>query len=268
MVMIPTRLWLVGLALSLCSLSIAQNNSWFLPGATNLFYADNSSESFAFNPAAISDRSGPGGLAKSCNPYFIENLFASQLAFRYTLSADNQIHFSTVVLTNEVYTNQVINLGTAIRLFEKCTLGAEIGAYRLNIENYGQNWGLTSKLGLRAGLSEEITCGLVINNPLGKTHKDAVREPFSFQISMLWGLSPHLKAIIGLERDLEHEIRFNAGLLLQMDKFEIRTAAIVQPAILAFEIRWMAIRKLSLGTEFSYHFSLGFTPGLVIIYSS
>ncbi len=148
-------------------------------------------------------------------------------------------------------------------------LGAQFNYYSSQIPGYQQASTVTFQLGAIARLSEVMSAGVQVYNPVGGYLSKLYNEKLSAIYQFGIGYEPAENVIISATAHKEEgrDLNITGGVFYHFDKRFFARAGINTGSNSPFGAAGIAFSDLRLDISVSHHPVLGFSPGVMIIYS-
>lgn len=147
-------------------------------------------------------------------------------------------------------------------------LGVQFNYYGYRIPGYQQASAVTFQLGAIAYLTDQLSVGIQIYNPIGgylsKEHDEKLASLYQFGISYEPSESVIITGTVRKEED--RNINVIAGIFYQFDKRFFARAGIATENNSPFGAAGIAFKGFRIDLSVSYHPQLGFSPGFMFIY--
>lgn len=170
----------------------------------------------------------------------------------------------------ESFNESQIGLAYARSLGNNFQLGISFNYYSFRIPQYNAASTVTFELGALAQISEQLSAGVTIYNPVGgflsKTDNEKLRASYSFGL----GYEPSENVLISavLTKSESEEVSVVAGLIYQFDKRFFARIGLQSGNASPFAGAGIAIGDLRIDITVSYHSQLGISPGMMVSYQS
>jgi len=160
----------------------------------------------------------------------------------------------------DLYSETTISLSSARSIGDRLDIGGTVNWYHLAIERYGSTSTVGITAGIRAGISDQLTTGVVVSN----INRPAVGEnrnrlPQIIRAGVMYRPHPVLNIVAEIEKDVmfDPEFRFGAEYLFS-GSFSVRAGMNDRPARAAggFSVQH---RSLQIDYGLQWHFELGQT---------
>lgn len=147
-------------------------------------------------------------------------------------------------------------------------LGVQFNYYGYRIPGYQQASAVTFQLGAIAYLTDKVSAGVQIYNPVGgylsKSHDEKLASLYQFGISYEPSESVIVTGMVRKEED--RNVNVIAGIYYQFDKRFFARAGVQTENTSPFGAAGIAFADFRIDLSVSYHPQLGFSPGLMFIY--
>lgn len=259
--------------LSLCCSYIADAQSVRIPvsSAYQLLnaYSKNQADVFSFthNTAALAQHKGFSAGA------YGENRFLTGEINQYTAVAAIDTDKGNFGVQADYFgytqfSEYQFGLAYGRSLGNNLDIGAQFNYYAYRIPAYPQSSALTFQLGLIARLSDAMSVGLQIYNPVGGYLSGTKEEKLSsvYQFGVAYEPVDNVIVSATLEKEESKQINVTGGVFYQFDHQFFARAGIRTQTNTPFAAAGIAFSELRLDLSVSHHPQLGFSPGIMIIY--
>lgn len=170
----------------------------------------------------------------------------------------------------DLYSETTVSLSSARSIGDRLDVGATVNWYHLSIERYGSASTAGITAGVRAGINEQITAGVVVSNinrpAIGENRN---RLPQIIRAGLMYRPHPLLTIAAEIEKDVLFDPEFRVGAeYVFAESFSVRAGMSDHPSRAAggFSIQH---RSIQIDYGLQWHFELGqthfitlsFTPG-------
>lgn len=203
------------------------------------------------------------------NRFFLNQLSTKSIAgiwpLKYGVIAASYNYFGY-----KLYNNQKIGLTYARAFSEKFRVGLQLDYLQTTLgNNYGSKGNITFELGIQSDVSEQITIGAWVFNPIMVKLADYDNEklPAVFRLGFAWHISDVFLATIEAEKNTAiNPITFRGGLEYDIKRrFFIRTGFSTNKEIFSFGFG-LYIKHITFNMSAIMHESLGFSPQISLIF--
>ncbi len=169
-----------------------------------------------------------------------------------------------------LYNNQKIGLTYARAIGKKLRVGIQLDYLQTTLgNNYGSNGNVTFELGVQSDITDKITIGAWVFNPImvKLAAFDSERLPAVFRLGFAWHISDILLATVEAEKNtVFNPITFRGGLEYELkNRFFFRTGFSTRKEIFSFGFG-LYIKHLTFNISAIMHESLGFSPQSSLIF--
>ena len=168
------------------------------------------------------------------------------------------------------YNEKKISLAYGMQLGKRFAIGAQLDYLHTYIaEEYGSKGVVTFELGMMAKITDELTLGAHVFNPIRAKLADYNDEriPTILTLGLNWTLSKDFTAAIEAESDMNHPLVLKAGLEYNiMDLMYARIGISNNPNIFSFGVG-LHFAGFKLDFSSSMHQVLGYSPQISAIYN-
>ena len=169
-----------------------------------------------------------------------------------------------------LYNENKVGLAYAMNLNENLSAGVQLDYLLTQIaEDYGRKGVFTFEIGLMAKLSENISLGGHIFNPINVKITDYVEEriPAIVKFGMRYTFSDVALMVAEIEKDINHTAVVRFGVEYQIvENIYVRTGVASNPSLFSFGFG-LNFRNFKLDFGTSKHNVLGYTPALSLMYN-
>lgn len=147
-------------------------------------------------------------------------------------------------------------------------IGAQFNYYAYRIPTYPSGSAVTFQIGAIGRLSEAVSVGVQVYNPVGgylsKMNDEKLAANYQFGI----GYEPAENVIISatVQKEEGRDLNITGGIFYQFDKQFFARAGIRSENNVPFATAGIAFNDLRLDISVSHHSLLGFSPGVMLIY--
>ena len=170
----------------------------------------------------------------------------------------------------KLYNDQKIGLTYARAFNEKFRVGLQLDYLQTTLgNNYGSKGNITFELGIQSDVSEQITIGAWVFNPImvKLAEYDNEKLPAVLRLGFVWHISDVFLATIEAEKNTAvNPITFRGGLEYDIkSRFFIRTGFSTNKEIFSFGFG-LYIKHITFNMSAIMHESLGFSPQASLIF--
>ncbi len=167
------------------------------------------------------------------------------------------------------YNEKKFGLAYGLLLSKRLALGVQMDYLTTNIgNNYGSVGLFTFEIGLMAKVSEDLTLGAHIFNPIQVKLNDYNGEkiPSLLKIGLQWRLDKNFTAAMEAQSDIDNKIVMCGGLEYRIrDILYTRIGISNNPSIFSFGVG-LQMKAFRIDFSSSMHQTLGYSPQLSLIY--
>lgn len=223
--------------------------------------------SFTYNTAALARQKGFGA------GVFAENRFAMKEMNHYSAAAavetqQGNFGFQADYFGYSQFNEYQLGLAYGRPLGSLIDIGAQFNYYSYRVPAYNQNGTVTFQLGIISRLSEEVSVGIQIYNPVGgylsKINEEKLASSYQFGI----GYEPAENVIFSatLQKEEGKNLNLTGGIFYHFAEKFFARAGVRTEGNMPFAAAGVAFNDLRLDLSVSHHAELGFSPGVMIIY--
>lgn len=170
----------------------------------------------------------------------------------------------------KAFNESQLGLAYARRLGPMLDVGIQFNYYSFSIPAYQSSSAVTFEIGAIAHLTEKLSAGIHVYNPVGgrlsKTNEEKLAAVYSFGI----GYAPTENFMVSTQVIKEESlpVNINAGMEYHFAKRFFARAGIITvntTPYIGAGIRW---KQMRLDITASYHQQLGISPGIMLVYDS
>ena len=203
------------------------------------------------------------------NRFLINELSSKSIAAilptKYGVFAATYNHFGY-----ELYNDQKIGLAYARAFGKKLRIGLQLDYLQTTLgNNYGSKGNITFEIGLQTDISDNVTIGAWVFNPImvKLAEYDDEKLPAVYRIGFVWHISDVFLATLEAEKSTAiNPIIFRGGLEYELNsKFFFRTGFSTKKEIFSFGMG-INIKHLIFNISAIMHESLGFSPQASLIF--
>jgi len=167
------------------------------------------------------------------------------------------------------YNEKKIGLAYGMALSKRFAVGVQLDYLSTYIgNNYGSKSAYTFEVGIMTILTDEITLGVHVFNPIRAkiNDYDDERVPLMLKLGLEWELSDNFIASAEIDSDIENELILRGGLEYRIKKIlYARIGLSNNPNIFSFGVG-LQFSNLRMDFSSSMHQVLGYSPQLSLIY--
>lgn len=147
-------------------------------------------------------------------------------------------------------------------------LGVQFNYFSYRIPSYQQASTITFQVGAIARLSDVLSAGIQVYNPVGGYLSKMNEEKLSSNYQFGVGYEPSENVIISATAQKEEgkDLNITVGMFYQFDKQFFARAGVRTENTTPFAAAGVAFSDLRIDISVSHHSLLGFSPGVMIIY--
>jgi len=161
----------------------------------------------------------------------------------------------------EEYRQNGAGLAFARKLGGRLSLGAQFDYWNLRIPEYGSDGIFSFEIGAQARLTEKLTLGTHVSNPIKIAWSDGSAIPAVFRVGAEWRLSAKAVLLAELEKDVDYPVRIKSGVVYQpAGPLIIRMGVGTSPATFSVGIGLALDAGIDLDAGTVFHQILGTTP--------
>lgn len=161
-----------------------------------------------------------------------------------------------------------LGLAYARSLGNTFSLGARFNYYSFRVPGYQQSSTITFQVGALAKISEQLSAGIEIYNPVGGYLSKNEEEKLASNYRIGFGYEPTENVIVSatIEKEENRDINIIAGVFYQFATRFFARAGVQTLTSSPFGAAGIAFNNLRIDLSVSYHQQLGFSPGMMLIY--
>ncbi|RLD45288.1 MAG: hypothetical protein DRI86_05805 [Bacteroidetes bacterium] len=167
------------------------------------------------------------------------------------------------------YNEKKIGLAYGMALSKRFAIGVQLDYLNTTIgNNYGSKSVYTFEIGIMSKLTEDITLGVHVFNPIQAKFNDYNSERLALlmKLGLQWKLSDNFTAAAEVHSDINNELIVRGGLEYKIKKIlYARIGLSNNPNIFSFGVG-LQFNSLRLDFSSSMHQVLGYSPQLSLIY--
>jgi len=264
------------LIISICLISVSCF-AQFEFGATNA-RANGYGDIRVTNQTAFSTIENQAGLTKLEN--FTIGLSAKN---HYLLGAVNSLSAAAALPTTsgtfglgvqyngiDGYSEIKAGLAYARQLFDAFSIGIQLNAHQLSIDQYGNKTLVNFEAGVQAEITNQLVAGGHVSNPIqmSVTEDENLRLPSVVTIGLKYLPSEKLNVLAEVEKSLQKDAIIKAGIeYFLLDQFALRMGINSNPNLIyaGFGLNFSSI---AIDFSASYHPQLGYSPMIGLVYGN
>ena len=163
----------------------------------------------------------------------------------------------------DLYNETKVGLTYARKLMDKLSIGIQFDMLNTRIPEYGSKSLFTFEVGLQSELSENLTLGFHLFNPVKLETVEGEYLPTVIQGGISYSPTQKVLFNVELEKDIDFPFTIKSGIEYEMvDNFWLRVGFSTAPTSVSFGIGYLMTNGLRLDIASNYHQELGFTPGV------
>lgn len=167
----------------------------------------------------------------------------------------------------EEFRQNSAGLAYARRLGGRLSLGVQFDYWNIRIPEYGSGGVFSFEIGVRATLTNNLTLGTHVFNPVKITWSDGTPLPAVFRIGTEWRLSGKATLLAELEKDVDYPIRIKGGVMYRLtDPVFLMLGTTTNPATFSVGLGLSLNSGLGLDATTVFHQYLGTTPAFGVSY--
>ncbi len=212
------------------------------------------------NQAGMAEMNGFGVISSVSQPFTLSELNTVAMGVAIPFSS-GVFGFRIHSFGFEEYRQNGAGLAFARKLGERLSLGAQFDYWSLRIPEYGSDGILSFEIGAQAKLTENLTLGTHISNPIKIAWSDGSAVPAVFRVGAEWRLSVKTVLSAELEKNVDYPIRIKSGVGYRLSgPLIIRMGVGTRPATFAVGIGLALNAGIDLDAGTVFHQTLGSTP--------
>lgn len=162
------------------------------------------------------------------------------------------------------YNEQKIGLAYSRRLLDKVVIGAQFDLLTARIKEYGNSAAVTFELGLQYAISDQLTAGFHLFNPVRAQITAGETLPMIAQYGLTYTPSEYLSLSATMEQNSATAYNIKAGLeYLLLKRLFVRMGIQTNPTLFNMGVGYQ-LPKFTLNVAMSYHSVLGLSPAFGI----
>lgn len=168
----------------------------------------------------------------------------------------------------DVYNEKKLGLAYSRLFSEKISAGIQFDYLGTSIAEYGNSSTFTVEAGLLVKISEKLTTGAHVFNPV-RVNTGFADEKIPTTLKVGLAYSPSDKVMLAAEakKDIDEPAQFCGGIEYRVvDALHLRAGFETNPSIYSFGLG-INVKQLKIDLATTYHPVLGVSPGLSIIYA-
>lgn len=179
-------------------------------------------------------------------------------------------HFGVMVSNYgfESYNDQKFGLAYAKKLTDILSLGVQLNALQIRIENYGSSSKLSAELGIMAELTSELKLAAHVINPVNIAITENTDIDSRFRIGLAYTPSNNVSLIGEIDKILDGQLTFRTGVQYKLiSSLFLRAGYSTTPGTVSFGLSYRLKESLMIDAVYSFHQQLGYTPGISLIWN-
>lgn len=168
----------------------------------------------------------------------------------------------------DLYNEQRLGVFYARKLLPNLSIGAQFLLHNTQIEEYGNKLLPSFDLGLQLNVTDQITVGANIFNPIRQEIVADEFLPTIMRLGVSYQSSDKVIFVLEASKDIEYPVQVNAGIeYMVIEQLFLRTGISTEPTLWSFGVGYyMEASRLQIDISASNHQFLGFTPAITIGY--
>jgi len=171
---------------------------------------------------------------------------------------------------NANYNEIKAGLAYARSFGDRFSFGLQLDYWRFSLaEDYGNKQAITFEAGIQAKLTDELTLGAQVYNPVRAKISDYADEriPLEYSLGLAYAVNSNFTAAFQVSKQENFGARAHAGIEYLFGKgFYARAGFISNPAEYTFGFGFL-LKKLQIDFGTGIHSTLGYSPSVSLIYS-
>lgn len=162
-----------------------------------------------------------------------------------------------------------VGLGYGMALSKRFAVGVQMDYLHTSIgNNYGSQGIFTFEMGIMAQLTDDVSLGAHVFNPIQAKLNDYNEEktPSLLKLGLQWKLDENFTAAAEVQSDIDHAMVFCGGLEYRIKEIlYTRIGLSNNPNIFSFGVG-LKMNSFQLDFSSSMHQTLGYSPQIALIY--
>lgn len=232
-------------------------------------YSKNHSDAFSFthNTAALAQQKSLTAGVFAESRYLLNDLNLYSGAINIPTKQGN-FGLAMDYFGNPGFTEYQMGLAYARSLGVNLDLGVQFNYYGYRVPGYQQAGTFTFQLGAIAYLTDQVSAGIQVYNPVGGylSKKDNEKLASQYQFGISYEPSESIIVSGAIVKEEDKNINVIAGIFYQFDKRFFARAGIQTENSSPFGAAGISFGDFRVDLSVSYHQQLGFSPGCMFIY--
>ncbi len=162
---------------------------------------------------------------------------------------------------------QKVGLAYGRKLLQNLSIGGQLDFYNFQTGDFGSASTFTFEFGMQYLFNEQLTIGIHTLNPIRANLNEEEPLTSNFKLGLKYSASRNVKLFTELEKDLNFDQVFKAGLIYSPIKsLEFRTAIATNQTTFSFGLGYKMKNGIGIDLATNYHQILGFTPSAGFVY--
>ncbi len=224
--------------------------------------------SFAHNPAALASVQQFSAGIFSEKRFMLKDVGYYNLAVAAPTQSGN-FGFKADYFGNSFFNEMEAGFAYARKLGSSVNVGVQFNYYGVNAGAYGSSGAMTAEAGVVINLTQDFRVGLHVYNPtsvkIGKDGEEKLPSMFGFGFG--YNVSEVLFLTGTMEKVQHQPAAVTAGLQYNFDKKLLANAGVISSTGVYYLGVGVQQKNFLINVTVSLHPQLGFTPGLLLIYT-
>ncbi|MEL7376599.1 MAG: hypothetical protein AAFN65_06545 [Bacteroidota bacterium] len=167
----------------------------------------------------------------------------------------------------EAYRDTRLALSYGRKLFDNFRIGGEIVGLNTSVENYESRFNATFSLGFQIDLDRDLSIGTRLVSPMRVEVAEGETLPQLLGIGIGYRPTDQLLLMAEMEQEIDFLARFRFGLEYALvESFTFRAGVVTEATEISFGAEYQAAQLFRIGLVAAYHETLGWSPGVEIVF--
>lgn len=219
------------------------------------------------NAAGMTSLENFGIVLSSEQRFGLSDLQVISLATAKRLDASSVIGLTIGSFGLSKLKQQIIALNYARTLSSQLSLSVALDLFRLDVKEFGSSNRFSFQIGSQYVVSESITLGLYVKNPISSDLNDTSQYGSVYSFGLRYMIDDKVQFYSQLSKLNHTPLDWRNGISYAVhETFDIKVGFSSSPSTIHFGIGFRLAKKLNMDAAFYRHETLGLTPALSVIY--
>ncbi|MEM8586384.1 MAG: hypothetical protein AAGF87_19075 [Bacteroidota bacterium] len=167
----------------------------------------------------------------------------------------------------EAYRDTRFALSYGRKLFDNFRIGGEVIGLNTSVENYDSRFNATFSLGFQIDIDRKLSVGTRVISPLRVEVATEETLPQLLGVGIGYRPNEQLLLLAEMEQEIDFLARFRFGLEYALiESFTFRAGVVTEATEISFGAEYQAAQLFRIGLVAAYHETLGWSPGVEIVF--